>query len=110
MQVFLFTTLPSNELGLLARSLPIAHDRAQRGHQVLLSSPAPAPGKVIAEAGFENLLPRYPLFHSGIARVLCAGRGPKRSDLLIHHGGYGSCQIGFCTGTPDVIIPTYSER
>ncbi|MDH4137689.1 MAG: hypothetical protein OEW09_13395, partial [Anaerolineae bacterium] len=34
----------------------------------------------------------------------------RRSDLLIHHGGYGSCQTGLYTGTPAVIIPTYSER
>jgi len=34
----------------------------------------------------------------------------ERSDLLIHHGGYGSCQTGLYTGTPAVIIPTYSER
>ncbi len=34
----------------------------------------------------------------------------ERSDLLIHHGGYGSCQMGLYTGTPAVIIPTYSER
>jgi UDP:flavonoid glycosyltransferase YjiC (YdhE family) len=34
----------------------------------------------------------------------------QRSDLLIHHGGYGSCQTGLCTGTPSVVIPTYSER
>jgi UDP:flavonoid glycosyltransferase YjiC (YdhE family) len=33
-----------------------------------------------------------------------------RSDLLIHHGGYGSCQMGLCTGRPALIIPTYSER
>src|SRR5262249_50868098 len=33
-----------------------------------------------------------------------------RSDLLIHHGGYGSCQTGLSTGKPAVIIPTYSER
>ncbi len=33
-----------------------------------------------------------------------------RSDLLIHHGGYGSCQTGLYTGTPALIIPTYSER
>jgi MGT family glycosyltransferase len=32
------------------------------------------------------------------------------SDLLIHHGGYGSCQTGLYTGTPAVIIPTFSER
>jgi MGT family glycosyltransferase len=34
----------------------------------------------------------------------------ERCDLLIHHGGYGSCQTGLYTGTPAVIIPTYSER
>lgn len=33
-----------------------------------------------------------------------------RSDLLIHHGGYGSCQTGLYTGTPALIIPTHSER
>jgi UDP:flavonoid glycosyltransferase YjiC (YdhE family) len=34
----------------------------------------------------------------------------ERSDLLVHHGGYGSCQTGLYTGTPAVIIPTFSER
>jgi UDP:flavonoid glycosyltransferase YjiC (YdhE family) len=34
----------------------------------------------------------------------------ERSDLLIHHGGYGSCQTGLYAGTPALIIPTYSER
>ncbi|MGB6065255.1 MAG: nucleotide disphospho-sugar-binding domain-containing protein [Desulfomonilaceae bacterium] len=34
----------------------------------------------------------------------------ERSDLLIHHGGYGSCQTGLFTGRPALIIPTYSER
>jgi UDP:flavonoid glycosyltransferase YjiC (YdhE family) len=29
---------------------------------------------------------------------------------MIHHGGYGSCQTGLYTGTPSVIIPTFSER
>jgi len=33
-----------------------------------------------------------------------------RSDLLIHHGGYGSCQTGLYVGTPAVILPTFSER
>ena len=33
-----------------------------------------------------------------------------RSDLMIHHGGYGSCQTGLFTGTPSLVIPTYSER
>jgi UDP:flavonoid glycosyltransferase YjiC (YdhE family) len=34
----------------------------------------------------------------------------ERSNLLIHHGGYGSCQTGLYTGRPALIIPTYSER
>jgi UDP:flavonoid glycosyltransferase YjiC (YdhE family) len=34
----------------------------------------------------------------------------ERSDLLIHHGGYGSCQTGLFTGTPSLAIPTFSER
>jgi UDP:flavonoid glycosyltransferase YjiC (YdhE family) len=34
----------------------------------------------------------------------------ERSDLLIHHGGHGSCQTGLLAGTPSVIIPTYAER
>jgi MGT family glycosyltransferase len=34
----------------------------------------------------------------------------ERSDLLIHHGGYGSCQTGLFTGTPALVIPTFSER
>jgi UDP:flavonoid glycosyltransferase YjiC (YdhE family) len=34
----------------------------------------------------------------------------EKSDLLIHHGGHGSCMTGLYAGTPAVIIPTYSER
>jgi UDP:flavonoid glycosyltransferase YjiC (YdhE family) len=34
----------------------------------------------------------------------------ERSNLLIHHGGYGSCQTGLYTGKPALIIPTFSER
>ena len=34
----------------------------------------------------------------------------KKCDLMIHHGGYGSCQTSLYTGTPSVIIPTFSER
>jgi len=34
----------------------------------------------------------------------------ERSDLLIHHGGHGASLTGPYTGTPAVIIPTFSER
>lgn len=59
---FLFTTLPTNDLGLLTRSLPIARELAEHGHEVLFCSPARAPGRLIAEAGFENLVPRHPIY------------------------------------------------
>lgn len=59
---FLFTTLPTNDLGLLTRSLPIARELGARGHRILFSSPAQAPSRLIADAGFENLVPRHPLY------------------------------------------------
>jgi UDP:flavonoid glycosyltransferase YjiC (YdhE family) len=46
---------------------------------------------------------RYESYVPGVAMA-------KRCDLMIHHGGYGSCQTGLYTGTPAVIIPTMSER
>jgi MGT family glycosyltransferase len=56
----------------------------------------------------EQLLPlpgnfRYEPYVPGLAMA-------ERCDLLIHHGGYGSCQTGLYAGKPSVIIPTYSER
>jgi UDP:flavonoid glycosyltransferase YjiC (YdhE family) len=34
----------------------------------------------------------------------------ERSDLIVHHGGHGASLTGPYTGTPAVIIPTFSER
>ncbi|HLF87369.1 MAG TPA: nucleotide disphospho-sugar-binding domain-containing protein [Anaerolineales bacterium] len=59
---FLFTTLPSNDLGLLTRSLPIARELKNRGHEIAFCSPAPAPSKIVAEAGFANLRPKDPFY------------------------------------------------
>lgn len=61
MSRFLFTTLASNDLGLLARSLPVAAELAKRGHTIACCNPAAAPATLIAEAGFENLIPKHPL-------------------------------------------------
>ena len=33
-----------------------------------------------------------------------------KSDLVIHHGGHGSCLAQFKYGVPSVIIPTHTER
>jgi len=60
---FLFTTLTSNDLGLLTRSLPIAGELAKRGHQVAFCNPAKAPSTLIAQARFENLFLKHPLFY-----------------------------------------------
>ncbi len=57
MKKYLITTLPSNDLGLITRSLPIARELQNRGNQVVFCSPAKAPTKLISEAGFENLRP-----------------------------------------------------
>lgn len=59
---FLFTTLPTNDLGLLARSLPIARELTARQHTVLFCSPANAPRRLIADAGFENRTLNHPIF------------------------------------------------
>jgi MGT family glycosyltransferase len=34
----------------------------------------------------------------------------ERCHVLVHHGGYGSCQTGLHAGKPAVILPSYSER
>jgi UDP:flavonoid glycosyltransferase YjiC (YdhE family) len=52
---FLFTMLPANDLGLPTRLVPIARALADRGHDVTVFNPAPAPAKLIEEAGLKNL-------------------------------------------------------
>ena len=60
---FLFTTLFSNDLGLLTRSLPIARELRNRGHQVVFYNPAKAPRKLISDAGFDNIPSKWPLLY-----------------------------------------------
>jgi UDP:flavonoid glycosyltransferase YjiC (YdhE family) len=62
MAKFLFTMLPANDLGLPTRLVPIARVLADRGHEVAVFNPAPAPSKLIAEAGLANLpMPSRPI-------------------------------------------------
>lgn len=65
---FLLTTLPTNDLGLLTRSLPIAKELSDRGHDVVFSHPAQSPQKVITEANFENIIPIHPLYEIGFSK------------------------------------------
>ena len=62
MAKFLFTMLLANDLGLPTRLVPIARALADRGHEVAVFNPAPAPAKLIAEAGLQNLpMPSRPM-------------------------------------------------
>ncbi len=70
MSKLLFTTLPSNDLGLLTRSLPIARELRALGHAVAFCSPGAAPRQVVADAGFEALIPDDPLCNPGDATTL----------------------------------------
>jgi UDP:flavonoid glycosyltransferase YjiC (YdhE family) len=87
---YLFTTLPTNDLGLVTRALPIARELADRGHRVTFSSPARAPRLLISAAGFENRTPPQPLFElmevgglGDLLRSVAARAGrPGRSGLL----------------------------
>jgi UDP:flavonoid glycosyltransferase YjiC (YdhE family) len=89
---FLFTTLPTNDLGLLTRSLPIARDLAARGHSILFCSPAQAPSRLIAEAGFENLIPKHPLYDlmgtnqklKGLVKFIASGKHKQRYGTLLN--------------------------
>lgn len=55
MSKFLFTMVPANDLGLPTRLVPIARALADRGHDVAVFNPSPAPAKLIADAGLTNL-------------------------------------------------------
>ena len=62
MAKFLFTMLPANDLGLPTRLVPIARSLADRGHDIAVFNPSPAPAKLNADAGLKNLpVPAQPL-------------------------------------------------
>src|ERR1039457_1907927 len=62
MSKFLFTMLLANDLGLPTRLVPIARALADRGHDVAVFNPAPAPAKLIEDAGLISLpMPSRPL-------------------------------------------------
>jgi UDP:flavonoid glycosyltransferase YjiC (YdhE family) len=55
MAKLLFTMLPVNTLGLPMLLVPIGRALADRGHDVAMFNPAPAPAKLIDDAGLRNL-------------------------------------------------------
>ena len=111
MTKFLFTTLPTNDLGLLTRSLPIASELAQHGHKIVFCSPAKAPSKLVAEAGFENLVPKHPIYE-------LIARGRDLNGLLdyiasgqwkLHYGSLFRCMSMLVSALPIKKAPSSSE-
>jgi UDP:flavonoid glycosyltransferase YjiC (YdhE family) len=89
MSKFLVTVGPTNDFGLLTRSLPIARELKRRGHEVAFCHPASGPQIVIAEEGFPNLLPDDPLYYllpdptmRGLGRVLARGRALRTLKVM----------------------------
>ncbi len=62
MSKFLFSTQPSNDLGLLAQAIPIARELRNRGHRIVFCTSGKAPCNEISRAGFENRRPDWPLY------------------------------------------------
>ncbi|WP_055108068.1 glycosyltransferase [Paenibacillus ihumii] len=56
--------------------------------------------------GVQGDIPPNVTFAAYVSGVMAA----ERSDLLIHHGGHGSCMTTLLTGTPSLMIPTWAER
>ncbi len=112
----LFVSLRSDDLGLPSRLLPIAAVLRVRGHDVAFASPAPAPARLIASAGFRNLdcPPMYPS-HS----KLFAGPTPSVRDYDHFLALLGWCdheftaqQIGDCASllrawSPDIVVDSF---
>ena len=48
-------SMPSDDLGLPSRLLPVAAELRERGDEVAFANPAPAPSRLISGAGFANL-------------------------------------------------------
>jgi len=85
----LFTTLPTNDLGLLVRSVPIALELGKKGHEILFSSPGRAPSKLLNDVGFTNIKPIHPLYEMSSEALRPRGflRLLRSKKLMERHGG-----------------------
>lgn len=115
MKKLLFTTLPSNDLGLLARTVPVARELAGKGHEVAFCNPAPAPSAVIGEAGLANLPPRlgpWPtMFAPSTTEVWNVGHFSALIGYLDENSVRGGCEamMGLMTDYgADVIVDSWN--
>ncbi len=67
---------------------------------------------VIVTAGFQERPEELPPLPGNFrdADYLPGLSQARRCDLVVHHGGHGSCMTGAFAGTPALIVPTMTER
>ncbi len=95
------------------------HDSAGNSGEMLLKTAIesaisnPALNMIISTGGmdahasdFENKLPQ----NVKIVDWLPVEQAYSQCDIIIHHGGHGSCMANFKYGRPALIIPTHTER
>lgn len=112
MKKILFTTLFSDDLGLLTRTLPIARELASRGHKIAYCSPAYAPSKLIDEAGFENLPFKHPVFYldmSGKPNLKSFYRRVKSGQMKQDFGSISSFLAKYIRSLPITFAPSTTE-
>jgi UDP:flavonoid glycosyltransferase YjiC (YdhE family) len=112
---FLFTMLPANDLGLPTRLVPIARALADRGHEVAMFNPAPAPAKLIDDAGLENLpMPsrEMPEFTMDLAQASLAWDAEQMFAALFADEKYVRAATALYVGVladfaPDVVVDSF---
>lgn len=63
MSKILFSIQPTNDLGLLAQSLPAARELRNRSHEVIFSAGVNSPNTVLQDEGFKNYYVDYLMHH-----------------------------------------------
>ena len=63
----------------------------------------------LATGGYDLIVPDYPEGRLEVVpwRVMSADYKP---DLILHHGGHGTCLTAISAGIPSAIVPTHAER
>jgi UDP:flavonoid glycosyltransferase YjiC (YdhE family) len=116
MAKFLFTMLPVNTLGLATRMVPIARVLADRGHEVAVFNPAPAPANLIADAALRNLRPmswRFkPSSNFDFARVSAASDVEQELATIYGDEQYSRAAVALYLDLihrwdPDVVVDSF---
>jgi UDP:flavonoid glycosyltransferase YjiC (YdhE family) len=114
MAKFLITMLTSNDLGFLIRLVAIARELADRGHDVSLFNPWPAPTKLIKDAGLKNLRmpsPRLPTPSFDLSRISAAWDAEEMYSIMYGDVNFARTEVAFYRKMildfePDALVDT----